>query len=230
MTGYWSSWPQVPTEWTRSVGRRVDELYEIKNALLDDEGLIEGAVLPLRDIVLYPNMVTPLFVNHDPSLIAIEEVAHKNETMIAIAQYDPAIEDPTPDDLHAVGTEIAVGRLMHLPDGSISVLTQGRRRVEVVEFVQTEPYLRVRARPIEEISERTKETLALMRVVLTLFEKCVQLNRSLPEEAYVYAVNIEDPAWLADLIASALTMSIVERQNILETFDPLERLQQTSVL
>ena len=230
MTSYWSSWPQIPTEWTRSVGRRVDELYEIKNALLDDEGLIEGAVLPLRDVVLYPNMVTPLFVSHDPSLIAIEEVALNNETMIAIAQHDPATEDPTPDDLYPVGTEIAVGRLMHLPDGSISVLTQGRRRVEVVEFVQTKPYLRVRARPIEEISERTKETLALMRVVLTLFEKCVQLNRSLPEEAYVYAVNIEDPAWLADLIASALTLSIVERQTILETFDPLERLQQTSVL
>jgi ATP-dependent Lon protease len=230
MTSYWNSWPQIPTEWTKSVGKRVDELYEIKNALLDDEGLIEGAVLPLRDVVLYPNMVTPLFVNHDPSLIAIEEVAHNNETMIAIAQYDPAIEDPTPEDLHAVGTEIAVGRLMHLPDGSISVLTQGRRRVEVVEVVQTEPYLRVRARPIEEISERTKETLALMRVVLTLFEKCVQLNRSLPEEAYVYAVNIEDPAWLADLIASALTLSIGERQTILETLDPVERLQQTSVL
>lgn len=230
MTSYWYSWPQVPSEWTRSVGRRVDELYEIKNALLDDEGLIEGAVLPLRDVVLYPNMVTPLFVSHDPSLIAIEEVANNNETMIAIAQHDPAIEDPTPDDLHTVGTEIAVGRLMHLPDGSISVLTQGRRRVEIVEFLQTKPYLRVRARPIEEISERTKETLALMRVVLTLFEKCVQLNRSLPEEAYVYAVNIEDPAWLADLIASALTLSIVERQTILETFDPVERLQQTSVL
>jgi ATP-dependent Lon protease len=230
MTSYWYNWPHIPSEWTRSVGRRVDELYGIENALLDDEGLIEGAVLPLRDVVLYPNMVTPLFVSHDPSLIAIEEVARTNETMIAIAQYDPNVEDPTPDDLHSVGTEIAVGRLMHLPDGSVSVLTQGRRRVEVVEFVQITPYMRVRARPIEEISERTKETLALMRVVLTLFEKCVQLNRSLPEEAYVYAVNIEDPAWLADLIASALTLSIVERQAILETFDPVERLQRTSVL
>jgi ATP-dependent Lon protease len=230
MTSYWYNWPHIPSEWTRSVGRRVDELYGIENALLDDEGLIEGAVLPLRDVVLYPNMVTPLFVSHDPSLMAIEEVARNNETMIAIAQHDPNVEDPTPDDLHAVGTEIAVGRLMHLPDGSVSVLTQGRRRVEVVEFVQITPYLRVRARPIEEISERTKETLALMRVVLTLFEKCVQLNRSLPEEAYVYAVNIEEPAWLADLIASALTLSIVERQAILETFDPVERLQRTSVL
>jgi ATP-dependent Lon protease len=230
MTSYWYSWPHIPSEWTRSVGRRVDELYRIENALLDDEGLIEGAVLPLRDVVLYPNMVTPLFVSHDPSLVAIEEVARNNETMIAIAQHDPNVEDPTPDDLYSVGTEIAVGRLMHLPDGSVSVLTQGRRRIEVVEFVQITPYLRVRARPIEEISERTKETLALMRVVLTLFEKCVQLNRSLPEEAYVYAVNIEDPAWLADLIASALTLSIVERQTILETFDPVERLQKTSVL
>jgi len=230
MMDYWGNWPHLPAEWSRAVSRRADELYNINQATLDEEGLIECAVLPLRDVVLYPNMITPLFVIHEPTLRAIEHAALTNETMIAIAQLDQEVEEPIPSDLHVVGTEIAVGRLMHIPDGSTSVLTQGRRRVQVVEFVQTEPYMRVRGRPIDEEVECTKETLALMRVVLTLFEKCVQLNRSLPEEAYVYAVNIEDPAWLADLIASAISLTISERQAMLETFDPIERLQRTSVL
>lgn len=230
MTAIWGGWPHLPAEWSRAVGRRADELYEIKNALMDEEDLIECAVLPVRDVVLFPNMVTPLFIKHETSLKAIENAAQSNETMIAITQIDPSVEDPTPGDLHDVGTEIAVGRLMHIPDGSISVLTQGRRRVQVVEYVHTDPYLRVRGRPIEETTEGTNETLALMRVVLTLFEKCVQLNRSLPEEAYVYAVNIEEPAWLADLIASALNLTLTERQALLENFNPVDRLQRTSVL
>lgn len=230
MTAIWGGWPHLPAEWSRAVGRRADELYEIKNALMDEEDLIECAVLPVRDVVLFPNMVTPLFIKHETSLKAIENAAQSNETMIAITQIDPSVEDPTPRDLHDVGTEIAVGRLMHIPDGSISVLTQGRRRVQVVEYIHTDPYLRVRGRPIEETTEGTNETLALMRVVLTLFEKCVQLNRSLPEEAYVYAVNIEEPAWLADLIASALNLTLSERQALLENFNPVDRLQRTSVL
>lgn len=230
MTAIWGGWPHLPAEWSRAVGRRADELYEIKNALMDEEDLIECAVLPVRDVVLFPNMVTPLFIKHETSLKAIENAAQSNETMIAITQIDPSVEDPTPGDLHDVGTEIAVGRLMHIPDGSISVLTQGRRRVQVVEYVHTDPYLRVRGRPIEETTEGTNETLALMRVVLTLFEKCVQLNRSLPEEAYVYAANIEEPAWLADLIASALNLTLTERQALLKNFNPVDRLQRTSVL
>ncbi len=230
MTAIWGGWPHLPAEWSRAVGRRADELYEIKNALMDEEDLIECAVLPVRDVVLFPNMVTPLFIKHETSLKAIENAAQSNETMIAITQIDPSVEDPTPGDLHDVGTEIAVGRLMHIPDGSISVLTQGRRRVQVVEYIHTDPYLRVRGRPIEETTEGTNETLALMRVVLTLFEKCVQLNRSLPEEAYVYAANIEEPAWLADLIASALNLTLTERQALLKNFNPVDRLQRTSVL
>jgi ATP-dependent Lon protease len=230
MRGYWADWTHLPTEWSSAISRRANELYQIDDALQDDEGLIECSVLPLQNVVLFPNMVTPLFVSHEPSLLAIEEATRSIETMIAVAQLDPDNEDPKPEDLYTVGTEIAVGRLMHLPDGSTSVLTQGRRRIQIVEFITTTPFMRVKGRPIEESVERTKETVALMRAVLTLFEKCVQLNRSLPEEAYVYAANIEEPSWMADLIVSALNLSISERQSILETFDPLERLQRTSVL
>jgi len=223
-------WPHLPGEWSSAIGRRADALYDIREASVDESGLIECSVLPLRDIVLFPNMVTPLFVSQDDSLLAIEEVSRNNETMIAVTQIDPDIENPRYDDLYAVGVEVAVGKLMHLPDGSSSILTQGRRRVEIVECIQEEPFIRVRARPIDETSNRTKEVVALMRAVLTLFEKCTQLNNTIPEETFVYAVNIEDPGWLADMVISVLKLNVPERQEILETFDPMERLQRTSVL
>ncbi len=223
-------WPHLPGEWSSAIGRRADALYDIKEATLDENGLIECLVLPLRDIVLFPNMITPLFVSQDHSLLAIEEVSRTNETMIAVTQLDADIEEPGYDDLYAVGVEVAVGKLMHLPDGTSSILTQGRRRVEIVECIQEDPYIKVRARPIHESSERTKELVALMRAVLTLFEKCVQLNTALPEETFVYAVNIEDPSWLADMVISSLKLDVAERQDILETFDPMERLQRVSVL
>ncbi|MFP3854071.1 MAG: endopeptidase La, partial [Anaerolineales bacterium] len=212
-----------------AIHRRSDELYEIDDASLDDDGLINCAVLPLRDIVLYPNMITPLFVSHEPTLAAIDDAVGRGETVIAVAQRDVRIEDPQPKDLYRIASEIAVTRPMRLPDNTLSVLTQGRRRVEIVEFEQAGSYLRARARPIDDSIPSTKEAVALMRAVLTLFEQAVRLNRALPEEAYVYAVNIEEPGWLADLIASALTLTVPERQQILETFDPIERLQLLSV-
>ncbi len=206
------------------------ELFELNNAEPDDDGLIECSLLPLRDVVLYPNMVTPLLVGREKSLMAISDAADDKETMIAVPQLDPSEEFPTESDLYLVGTEVAVGRLLHMPDNSNSVLTQGRRRVEIIEFVQTEPYFRVKARPIPEDEEDSPETEALMRAVLALFEKCVQLNRSLPEEAYVYAMNVDSPSWLADLVASVLNLDLVERQTLLETFDPVVRLQRMSSL
>ncbi len=230
MTFYNSRWANVPAEMGEGSPRRADELYEIDDAPLDERGLIECAVLPLRDVVLFPNMVTPLFIGLESPLAAVEEAVHARQTMIAITQLDAELEEPSPADLYGVGTEIAVGRLMRMPDGTTSVLTQGRRRLEIVEFVQTTPYLRARARPVFEASEEGKETVALMRAVLTLFEKCVQLNRSLPEEAYIYAMNIEDPGWLADLVTSTLNLTVPERQSLLETFQPLMRLQRVSVL
>jgi ATP-dependent Lon protease len=228
---YWMThWPRLPVEFGESVGRRTEELYEVEDAKPDADGIIEAAVLPLRDLVLYPNMVTPLFVTHPPTLVAIEDSVRAGATMIAVAQLDPEVENPQAGDLYGVATEAAVGRLMQMPDGSTSALTQGRRRVEIIEFLPGARYLRARARIIPESPVRDKEALALMRAVITLFEKCVQLNRSLPEEAYLYAVNIESPGWLADLVVSTLSLAISERQAILETFDPILRLQRVSVL
>lgn len=223
-------WSNFGTEFGHALNRRSDELYDITDAPLEEDGLIHCPVLPLRDIVLYPNMVTPLFVSHDPTLSAIEDASRRGRTMIAVAQRDPHLEDPAEEDLYRIATEVAVTRPVNLPDGTVSVLTQGRRRVEILGFNYSEAYLQARARPIEEVGHRSKEAVALMRAVLTLFEQTVRLNRALPEEAYVYAVNIEEPGWLADLVASALTLTIGERQQVLETFDTVERLQLLSVL
>jgi len=192
--------------------------------------VIEAPLLPLRDMVMFPRMVTPLFVGRDRSIEAIEVANELGEPLITVAQRDADEVEPSPEDLFTYGTEVAVGRMLRMPDGTISILSQGLRRLQIVEYVHLEPYIRVRALPIYETMERTPLTEALMRAVLALFEKVVQLNRTLPEDAYVFAMNIDEPGWLADLTTQALDLPVAERQEVLETLDPAARLQRVSVL
>jgi len=192
--------------------------------------LIEAPLLPLRDMVMFPRMVTPLFVGRDSSVEAIEVANEMGEPLITVAQRDADIVEPGPEDLFTFGTEVEIGRMLRMPDGTVSMLSQGLQRVQVVEYVHLEPYIRVRALPIYEAMEKTPLTEALMRAVLALFEKVVQLNRNLPEDAYVFAMNIDEPGWLADLMAQALDLEVAERQEVLETVDIAERLQRVSVL
>jgi ATP-dependent Lon protease len=208
----------------------MNDFYSVQNAASDKDGLIECAVLPLRDMVLYPNMVTPLFVGRDRSLTALSTAQAQGETVIGVAQREPSQVDPQPADMFTIGTEMAMGRPMRMPDGGTSVLVQGRRRVEVVRVVQTSPYLRVKARPLTEPPVKSHKADGLRRAVLALFDKCVSLNPNLTEESYIYAMNIEDPGWLADLIASTLDLKLEDRQGLLEMLDPIQRLQRISVL
>ena len=230
MRGVQSRWPHPPAEPGDYSQRHLAEFSHVNDSLIDDEGLIEAFVLPLRDLVFFPNMVTPLFLDPDQAQSPVQDVLRGGETLIAITQRKLETAQPGPKDLYRMGTEIAVGRLQQNSDGGTSVLAQGRRRIEIVEYVSTEPLLRVRGRPILEPERRTQETASLMRAVLGLFDTCVQLNRSLPEEAYVYALNIEQPGWLADLIASTLPLPISERQKVLEILDPVKRLNHVSEL
>ena len=112
--------------------------------------MIEAAVLPLRDLVIFPRMVSPIFVGREGSLLAVQEAQHKEQTVIGLTQHDPDLDNPGPDDFLPIGVEMAVGRLLQMPDGSHSALVQGRRRVEIVEFIRTTPYLMVRARVVLE--------------------------------------------------------------------------------
>jgi len=213
-----------------ALSQRTEELYRIPTMTPDAKGLITALVLPLRDLVVFPRMVSPIFVGREASLLAVQEAQMKDQTVIGLTQRDPEIENPGIDDFLPVGVEMAVGRLLSMPDGAHSALVQGRHRVEIVEFVRTRPYIQVRARPIFEAQTADRHVQALMRSVVGLFERCVQLDRSIPEEAHLFALNISEPGWLADMIATALSLNYVEKQELLLMSDPHKRLQRVNSL
>ena len=210
--------------------RRTEELYSIPDADTDEEGLIECPVLPLRDVVIYPHMVSPLFVGRRVSLRAVEQAQQKEHTVIALVQRDPDLDDPGPEDFLPIGVEMAVGRLMRMPDGSSSALVQARRRVQLIEFTRVEPYFSARARPVYERSRSSRKAEATMRTTLDLFNRIVQLNRSVPEEAYLFALNIDDPGWLADMVSTSINPSLEDRHELLMMVNPLERLERVNTL
>src|SRR4030067_1100491 len=150
--------------------------------------------------------------------------------MIALSQRDSAIDNPRVTDFFTIGVEVAIGRLVSMPDGSSSALAQGRRRLEIVEFSQHEPFMIARARPLYETNHLDRETEATMRTALELFQKCVQLDRSLPDEAYLYALNIEEPGWLADMIVTTVAPPMETRLKLLQVLNPYERLKEVLAL
>lgn len=217
-------------EFGEALHRRTEELYRIPNADTDEDGYITCPVVPLRDVVVYPHMVSPIFVGREATLLAIEEAQDANCTVIALNQKDPELEEPGFNDFLPIGVELAVGRLLDMPDGSSSALVQGRRRVKLIDFIQTEPFLLARAKPLPEKKDIGKETEATVRTVLELFERCVQLDRSLPEESYLYAMNIEEPGWLADMIVTAIAPPLEDRIALLQTLSAKERLKRVITL
>ncbi len=176
-------------------------------------------------------MVAPLFVGRPSSLEAIQAAQTRHETIICATQIDPEEEKPSPEQIYKVGVEVALGRTMQLPDGLTSVLAQGRRRIEIVEYMPSGgEYLRVKVRPIGQPSEPSQEIEARRRAVLDLYQQCVELDHSLPEDAYVFAMNIDDPGWLSDMIATSININTQTRQELLEMSDPAERLLRISIL
>ena len=217
-------------EFDLTLSQRTEELYRIPNMEPKAGGLIEAAVLPLRDMVVFPRMVSPIFIGREASLLALEEAHIKEQTLIGLTQRDPDVEEPGPDDFLPIGVEMAVGRLLDMPDGSHSALVQGRRRVEIVEFVRLKPYIKVRARVIHESPTADRQTQALMRSVLNQFDRCIQLDRSIPEEAHVFALNITEPGWLADMISTSLGLTYEAKLRLLMILDPKARLGQLNNL
>jgi ATP-dependent Lon protease len=217
-------------DFANSLHQRTEELYRIPDGLPDENGLIECAVLMLRDIVVFPRMVSPIFISPSPNLLAIQESQIGFQTMVALVQKDPDAENARPEDFLLIGVEVAVGRLLNMPDGNNSALAQGRRRVEVVEFTQVEPFFKVKVRVVREPPEVNRHIDALMRTARDLFEKCVQLDRSLPEEAYLFSLNITEPGWLADMIATAISLPFKERQTLLMLPEPQARLKRVNWL
>jgi ATP-dependent Lon protease len=195
----------------------------------EDDELDELPVLPLRDSVLFPHMMAPLLVGRESSLKAVEAALEGDRRLVAVAQRDEDVDEPQSDELYTVGTEIAIGRKLRMPDGTVSIWVQGRRRVRIARVIQEDPFMVAQVTPLSEFAEGGLSTEAMMRAVLALFEKVIQLSHNIPEDAYVAAVNAEEPGLLADLVASVLNLSIAERQEFLETTDVTQRLQKLSI-
>ncbi|MCB0194674.1 MAG: endopeptidase La [Anaerolineae bacterium] len=195
-----------------------------------DEPEVELPLLAVRDTIVFPRMLTPLFVGRKRSILALEAAMAENNQIVVVTQKDPDIETPGEDELYTIGTEAIVGRMLKMPEGGTNILVQGSQRIELLEFTQFEPYPRVRVRRLQESDEKSLSAEALMRAVLALFEKCVQLDRNVPDDAYVAALNIDEPGWMADMIASVMDFDVEQRQQILSMVDPPTRLQQLSIM
>ncbi len=223
-------WNEEEDNFDLTLSQRTEELYRVPNMEPNADGLIEAVVLPLRDMVIFPRMVSPIFVGREVSLLAVQEAQRKEQTVIGLTQKDPEVNEPSAEDFLPIGVEMSVGRLLHMPDASYSALVQGRRRVEIVEFIRTKPYLKVRARIITETQTADRQTQALMRSALSMFERCVQLDHSIPEEAHLFALNVSEPGWLADMIATSLSLTYEAKLRLLLILDPKARLGQLNTL
>lgn len=193
----------------------------------------EMPVLPLVDMVVFPHMLAPLFVSQAQGMLAIEEAMAADQHLLAVARRTSETSETGElgiQELYPVGVEAIIQRMLRMPDGTTRVVILGKRRMKIVEERQRSPAIRVRAIALESVSERTLSVQAMMRAVLSLFEKVVRLSRTLPDDAYVWAMNVHDPGWLADLIASMLPLDVARRQEILETLDTEERLRRLSIM
>ena len=189
----------------------------------------EVPILPLRDTVIYPFMVTPLVVARPKSVQLINDVVVGDRILGLVAQKQAEIEDPGPDDIYEYGTVATVLKMLKFPDGSLRVLVQGLRRIQVVKVIQTEPYFKAIIRPLEEIVEPSTELDALANTVSSLFQRVVNMSPHLPDELAVAAMNTPDPGRLADLVASNLTLPTEEKQALLEELNVKKRLEKLVV-
>ncbi len=185
-------------------------------------------LIPLRDLVLFPNLVVPLYVGRERSTFALEEVMRGDHMVALVAQRTPDTADPGPEDLYDIGCVGTVLQELKLPDGTAKALVEGVSRVRVVEYLQTDPYMKARIEVVEEAQTSDVETQALMRTLVNDFEKAAELGKPIPQEVLMASGAIEEPGRLADFVAFHLSLKSDEKQTILEAVDPKERLEKTS--
>jgi ATP-dependent Lon protease len=183
-------------------------------------------VLPLRDVVVYPHMVIPLFVGRDKSMRALERAMEGERQILLVAQKSPDIDDPEISDLHQIGTLAGVLQLLKLPDGTVKVLVEGQSRVAVEDFREEGGMLTARSRVIEPVyNAKERELDVVSRTLISLFEQLVKQSRKLPPEVLASLSGIDDPSRVADSIAAHLSVRMADKQKVLETTDVGERLE-----
>src|SRR5580693_7920851 len=183
-------------------------------------------VLPLRDIVVFPHMIVPLFVGREKSVRALEDVMKDDKQILLVTQKNAAQDDPATSDIYTVGTVGTVLQLLKLPDGTVKVLVEGGQRARIVEFADNPQFFQAIAETIPENPGDQQETEALARTVVTQFEQYIKLNKKIPPEVLVSINQIEEPGKLADTVAAHLTLKIPEKQELLETGTVAERLEK----
>ncbi len=183
-------------------------------------------VLPLRDIVVFPHMIVPLFVGREKSVRALEDVMKDDKQILLVAQKDAALDDPKPEDIHSVGTIGTVLQLLKLPDGTVKVLVEGSTRARITGFGENEEFFQAWAEPVVDGEGDAKELEALGRSVVNQFEQYVKLNKKIPPEVIVSLNQIEEPGRLADTVTSHLALKIAEKQEILELETVAQRLER----
>ncbi|OSM00344.1 endopeptidase La [Magnetofaba australis] len=193
---------------------------------------IRMPVLPLRDIVVFPHMIVPLFVGRERSIQALDAVTagrEEDRRILLVSQKDASTDNPTPEDVYEVGVEGSILQLLKLPDGTVKVLVEGMRRLRIDRFTQTEPFFEAEASPMVAPPYSDAEARALMRSVITQFEAYAKLNKKVPPEVLMTFQSIDDPARLADTAASHLTLKVADKQALLEVDSVIEQLERLYV-
>jgi len=182
-------------------------------------------LLPLRDLIIFPHMMMPLFVGREKSINALEDAMSKQTDIVLAAQKDAKTNNPEEKDIYAIGTVGSIIQLLRLPDGTVKVLVEGKRRARIKGFVPNEGFFVVNAEMIDEEVENPTEASALVRSVKSTFETYVKLNKRIPPEILMRVSSIENPGELADIIVAQLNLKLEDKQNVLEILDPSKRLE-----
>ncbi len=185
-------------------------------------------LIPLRNIVVFPQMVVPLFIGRSKSVKALEGVLNKERMVVFASQKSEDVEEPDAKDICGIGTLSEIVQMHSLPDGTTKILAEGVARVKIESFVSETPFFKVKISSIPEIDEMTAEVEASIRMMIRQFEKYVKLNKRIPPETLMSIINIENPGRLADLIASYLTLKVDEKQAVLEALTIQKRLSKLS--
>ena len=187
-------------------------------------------VLPLRDIVVFPHMIVPLFVGREKSVRALEDVMTDDKQILLVTQKNASQDDPSPSDIYTVGTVGTVLQLLKLPDGTVKVLVEGGRRARIARFTDNEEFFQAYGEIIEEVGTESQELEALSRAALSQFEQYIKLNKKIPPEVLVSVNQIDEASKLADTVASHLTLKIPEKQQLLEIESVGGRLEKVYAL
>ncbi|SFL89352.1 endopeptidase La [Shimia aestuarii] len=183
-------------------------------------------VLPLRDIVVFPHMIVPLFVGREKSVRALEEVMGDDKQILLSSQIDPSEDDPDAESIYTSGVLANVLQLLKLPDGTVKVLVEGQSRVQITEFIENESYFEARAEYLSELPGDAATIEALLRTVADEFERYAKVKKNIPEEALSAVAETTEPARLADLVAGHLGIEVAQKQELLETLSVSERLEK----